>query len=141
MDVFGIFIAVSFIGLIVTLIVMNTIKKIKKAQEYKPKSEVATTRQQQPIQTVKTRLEANPDRNVSKDVSKSSSNTKTAYDTSLANPLNPTNVLLYASLLDDSSTSSSYRSCNNSSSSSYSDSSSSSSDSSSSSCSSDSSSW
>ena len=39
MDVFGIFIAVSFIGLIVTLVVMNTIKRIKKAQEYKPYSE------------------------------------------------------------------------------------------------------
>ena len=32
-DVFGIFIAVSFISLIVTLVVMNTIKRIKKAQE------------------------------------------------------------------------------------------------------------
>ena len=39
MDVFGIFIAVSFIGLIVTLVVMNIIKRIKKAQEYKPYSE------------------------------------------------------------------------------------------------------
>lgn len=39
MDVFGIFIAVSFIGLIATLVVMNIIKRIKKAQEYKPYSE------------------------------------------------------------------------------------------------------
>lgn len=39
MDVFGIFIAVSFIGLIVTLVVMNNIKRIKKTQEYKPYSE------------------------------------------------------------------------------------------------------
>ena len=39
MDVFGIFIAVSFIGLIVTLVVMNITKRIKKAQEYKPYSE------------------------------------------------------------------------------------------------------
>ena len=39
MDVFGIFIAVSFIGLIVTLVVMNIVKKIKKAQEYKPFSD------------------------------------------------------------------------------------------------------
>ena len=39
MDVFGIFIAVSFIGLIITLVVMNIIKRIKKAQEYKPYSE------------------------------------------------------------------------------------------------------
>ena len=39
MDVFGIFITVSFIGLIVTLVVMNIIKRIKKAQEYKPYSE------------------------------------------------------------------------------------------------------
>jgi hypothetical protein len=39
MDVFGIFIAVSFISLIVTLVVMNIIKRIKKAQEYKPYSE------------------------------------------------------------------------------------------------------
>lgn len=39
MDVFGIFIAVSFIGLIATLVVMNITKRIKKAQEYKPYSE------------------------------------------------------------------------------------------------------
>ena len=39
MDVFGIFIAVSFICLIATLVVMNIIKRIKKAQEYKPYSE------------------------------------------------------------------------------------------------------
>lgn len=39
MDVFGIFIAVSFIGLIITLVVMNIIKRIKKAQGYKPYSE------------------------------------------------------------------------------------------------------
>ena len=39
MDVFGIFIVVSFIGLIATLVVMNIIKRIKKAQEYKPYSE------------------------------------------------------------------------------------------------------
>lgn len=172
MDVFGIFIAISFIGLIVTLVVMNIIKRIKKAQEYKPYSEYyvaekskdlelvskvlsdkpkskVVTKQKQPTQTVKTRLEVNPDRNVSKGVSKSSSNTNSSYDTSLANPLNPTNVLLYANLLDDNiNNSSSYTSCNNSSSSSYSDSSSSyssssSSDSSysSSSCSSDSGSW
>lgn len=38
MDVFGIFISVSFIGLIITLVVMNIIKKIKKAQEYTPYS-------------------------------------------------------------------------------------------------------
>ena len=38
MDVFGIFIVVSFIGLIVTLVVMTVIKKIKKSQEYKPYS-------------------------------------------------------------------------------------------------------
>lgn len=110
---------------------------------------VNKVKQKQPTQTVKTRLEVNPDRNVSKGVSRISSNTNSSYDTSLANPLNPTNVLLYASLLDDNSNnSSSYASCNNSSSSSYSDSSSSyssssSSDSSysSSSCSSDSGSW
>jgi hypothetical protein len=42
MDVFGIFIAVSFIGLILTLAVMNIVKKITKAQEYKPKSKVLT---------------------------------------------------------------------------------------------------
>lgn len=110
---------------------------------------VNRVKQNQPTQTVKTRLEVNPDRNVSKGVSKSSSSTNSSYDTSLANPLNPTNVLLYANLLDDSSNnSSSYASCNNSNGSSYSDSSSSyssssSSDSSysSSSCSSDSGSW
>lgn len=39
MDVFGIFITVSFVGLIVTLVVMNIIKRIKKAQEYRPYSE------------------------------------------------------------------------------------------------------
>ncbi len=39
MDVFGIFIVVSFIGLIVTLVVMNIVKRIKKTQEYKPYSE------------------------------------------------------------------------------------------------------
>lgn len=167
MDVFGIFIAVSFIGLIVTLVVMNIIKRIKKAQEYKPYSEYyvaekskdlglaakvlsdkpkseVVTKQKQPTQTVKTRLEVNPDRNVSKGVSKSSSNNNYSYDTSLINPIN---VLLYTSLSDDSS--GSYNNCDtSSSSSSYSDSasgysSSSSSDSSysSSSYSSDSGSW
>lgn len=173
MDVFGIFIVVSFMCIIITLVVMTIVKKSNKSQEYKPyskyyvaekskdlelssrvlsdkpKSEVVT-KQKQPTQTVKTRLEVNPDRNVSRGVSKSSNNTNSSYDTSLANPLNPKNVLLYASLLDDSSNNSSsyncYNSCNNSSSSSYSDSSSSyssssSTDSSSSSCSSDSSSW
>lgn len=170
MDVFGIFVVISFMCIIITLVVMTIVKKIKKYQEYKPyskyyvaekskdlelaskvlsdkpKSEVVT-KQKQPTQTVKTRVEVNPDRNVSMGVSKSYNNTNSSYDTSLANPLNPTNVLLYASLLDDSSNnSSSYNSCNNSSSSSYSDSSSSyssssSTDSSSSSCSSDSSSW
>ena len=39
MDVFGIFIVVSFIGLIVTLVVMTIVKRIKKTQEYKPYSE------------------------------------------------------------------------------------------------------
>lgn len=38
MDVFGIFIVVSFMCLIVTLVVMTIVKKIKKSQEYKPYS-------------------------------------------------------------------------------------------------------
>ena len=39
MDVFGIFIAVSFIGLIITLFVMNIIKRINYSKEYTPYSE------------------------------------------------------------------------------------------------------
>lgn len=38
MDVFGIFVVVSFMCLIVTLVVMTIVKKIKKSQEYKPYS-------------------------------------------------------------------------------------------------------
>ncbi|MEG2307239.1 MAG: hypothetical protein RSB94_07865 [Erysipelotrichaceae bacterium] len=39
MNVFGIFVAVSFIGLIITLVVMNIIKRINYSKEYTPYSE------------------------------------------------------------------------------------------------------
>lgn len=48
MDVFGIFIAVSFIGLIVTLVVMNIIKRINYSKEYAPYSEYYTPTTQEP---------------------------------------------------------------------------------------------